>query len=273
MEITFNSNGNEKQKEAYKLWSDKKTNDIVYGGSKGCVIGNTEIITSEGIKEIKDVRIGEYVLSYNTSSRSFQYKKVLNRFKYINDEAVVKVWLKDKSSITCTLNHKFLSNGKWQEISDIIGRKMEACKGHRGEILHIEQGASFNDRLEGFNPNKDNEACDRRERLLSRFYTNKGEIDYCKDAPVSSSALHTQSIKQKPSKSYRFRQDKQQGRELGVGYTEGERPTLIKSRSSCGIQERGEAQKSPDWRTGRKCYPYSGYSKGDKAKTQTENIY
>ena len=35
MEITFNSNGNEKQKLAYKLWSDKKTNDIVYGGSKG----------------------------------------------------------------------------------------------------------------------------------------------------------------------------------------------------------------------------------------------
>src|SRR5699024_1869927 len=99
MEITFDSNGNEKQKLAYKLWSDKKTNDIVYGGSKGCVIGNNDIITLGGIKEIRDVRIGEKVLSYNTGLCVFEYKEVLNRFKYNNDECVVKVWLKDKSSI------------------------------------------------------------------------------------------------------------------------------------------------------------------------------
>jgi phage terminase large subunit len=35
MLLTFNSNGNEKQKEVYRLWANKTTTDIVYGGSKG----------------------------------------------------------------------------------------------------------------------------------------------------------------------------------------------------------------------------------------------
>ena len=35
MFLTFNSHGNEKQKEVYRLWANKHTKDIVYGGSKG----------------------------------------------------------------------------------------------------------------------------------------------------------------------------------------------------------------------------------------------
>lgn len=33
--VTFNTHGNEKQKEVARLWVDKTTTDIVYGGSKG----------------------------------------------------------------------------------------------------------------------------------------------------------------------------------------------------------------------------------------------
>ena len=35
MVLTFNSFGNEKQKEVYRLWANHETTDIVYGGSKG----------------------------------------------------------------------------------------------------------------------------------------------------------------------------------------------------------------------------------------------
>jgi hypothetical protein len=35
MFLTFNSHGNEKQKEVYRLWANDTTTDIVYGGSKG----------------------------------------------------------------------------------------------------------------------------------------------------------------------------------------------------------------------------------------------
>lgn len=35
MKLTFDSFGNEKQKEAYRLWANHDTTDIVYGGSKG----------------------------------------------------------------------------------------------------------------------------------------------------------------------------------------------------------------------------------------------
>jgi len=35
MFLTFNSNGNTKQKEVYRLWANNTTTDIVYGGSKG----------------------------------------------------------------------------------------------------------------------------------------------------------------------------------------------------------------------------------------------
>jgi len=35
MKLIFDSNGNDKQKEAYKLWADNTTTDFTYGGSKG----------------------------------------------------------------------------------------------------------------------------------------------------------------------------------------------------------------------------------------------
>ena len=35
IELTFNTNGNDKQKEVCRLWLDTETTDIVYGGSKG----------------------------------------------------------------------------------------------------------------------------------------------------------------------------------------------------------------------------------------------
>lgn len=35
MFLTFNSHGNDKQKEVYRLWANSTTTDIVYGGSKG----------------------------------------------------------------------------------------------------------------------------------------------------------------------------------------------------------------------------------------------
>lgn len=35
MELVFKSNGNEKQKQAYRYWADDVTKDIAYGGSKG----------------------------------------------------------------------------------------------------------------------------------------------------------------------------------------------------------------------------------------------
>lgn len=35
MKLTFNSFGNEKQKQAYRYWADSTTGDIAYGGSKG----------------------------------------------------------------------------------------------------------------------------------------------------------------------------------------------------------------------------------------------
>src|SRR5699024_4706714 len=115
MEITFNSNGNEKQKLAYKLWSDKKTNDIVYGGSKGCLWGEARVCTRDGMKYLKDIHIGDIVLSYNEKDNKNEWKRVTNAFKYENNEDLMFLDFPTGDKVAATFNHLFYIGGRWQE--------------------------------------------------------------------------------------------------------------------------------------------------------------
>ena len=75
--LSINVKGNLKQLEAIKAWTDKDTIDIVFGGSKGCIIGSQLVRTITGLKEIKDIEIGEQVLTFNEVTKWSEYKKVL----------------------------------------------------------------------------------------------------------------------------------------------------------------------------------------------------
>lgn len=107
MEITFDTHGNEKQKEVCKLWTDDSVTDIAYGGSKGS--GKTylgcSLIFSDALtypetfyfisrKQLIDLRkytipsIHEVFEDWKLSQKYFKYQGNDNYFQLYNKSRV-----------------------------------------------------------------------------------------------------------------------------------------------------------------------------------------
>lgn len=84
-------------------------------GLDHCFVGDTEITTKDGIKQIKDIKAGDYVLT------SAGYNKVL--CKYNNGKRQVNLYKLQLDTIfvfiKCTDNHKIKTNEGWIEISKL----------------------------------------------------------------------------------------------------------------------------------------------------------
>ena len=76
-----------------------------------CFVGNTLIETINGQVPIKDVKVGDYVLT------SKGYKRVL--LKHNNGLKEVFNFKVNNIEFECTKNHRFMINGKWKEICNL----------------------------------------------------------------------------------------------------------------------------------------------------------
>jgi len=81
--------------------------DVVWVNKKDdCLEENTEILIKNGVKKIKDLKIGDLVLSYNYDLEKYEYKKVIN----VWDKGILdgyKIRLTNAHSIIATGNHRF----------------------------------------------------------------------------------------------------------------------------------------------------------------------
>lgn len=91
---------------------------ILYGG-RGCFLYDQKIKTNNGVKYISIIKDGDIVESYNETTGSIEYKKVINTFEY-DSSNYIEIELKNGSVIKCTPNHKFLHNGDWIPISQLL---------------------------------------------------------------------------------------------------------------------------------------------------------
>ena len=86
-------------------------NGIPTGNCRGCFTKDALITTKNGIKNINEVNIGDYVISDDGN-----FNKVLNTFHYNIDEPMIKIEHELQGSIKsvnpsiCTLDHKILIN-------------------------------------------------------------------------------------------------------------------------------------------------------------------
>lgn len=79
----------------------------------GCLTTGTKIQTPEGLVEVQDIRVGDYV---NTL---YGNKQVTETFSF-NDKEVYEITFDDGSTIKCSGDHKFLVNGNWKSIYDLL---------------------------------------------------------------------------------------------------------------------------------------------------------
>lgn len=73
-----------------------------------CMEENQEVISKNGYIPIKDIKVGQYVLSYNLLTGKPEYKKVIDKVNQGLKE-VTEFSLADGSTITCTPDHKVLT--------------------------------------------------------------------------------------------------------------------------------------------------------------------
>ena len=84
-----------------------------------CLAGNTKVETKNGIKELKDVKVGDYVKSYNTETNQIEYKKVTASAMTNPKAKVMKITAKN-NEIICTPDHKiWTENRGYVEAKDL----------------------------------------------------------------------------------------------------------------------------------------------------------
>ena len=108
-----------RQQLEYMFREGSPIRKTIFGGSIGCLTGDTIVATLNGNKTIYELLNNydnEWVLSFNTSNKTWEPDKIINVFcSGIKD--VYKITLDNNEVVKCTSDHKFLTRkNKWKSI-------------------------------------------------------------------------------------------------------------------------------------------------------------
>lgn len=84
-----------------------------------CLAGDTNIETLQGTKLLKDIKKGDFVLSYNRDTKEFEYKEVLAAV-LTNPEAEVYEVEYNGKVVICTGDHQFLTQRGYIEAQHLL---------------------------------------------------------------------------------------------------------------------------------------------------------
>ena len=81
---------------------ENKDRYLILYGSRGCFHNNQLVKLENTSKPIKDIKIGEKVISFNVTTKKDEIKRVINTFRYDISEEVIKVTLNNGKEIIAT---------------------------------------------------------------------------------------------------------------------------------------------------------------------------
>ena len=92
-----------------------KEKDIWRGIGRGCFTESNFVKLSNGLDiSIKDVNIGDIVCNYFSKTAI-----ILDKFEYDIDEEIIDIELESGKIISCTCDHKILTNRGWIEAKNL----------------------------------------------------------------------------------------------------------------------------------------------------------
>ena len=116
-----------------------------------CFVRGTKVLTLNGEKPIEEVKVGDFVYSYNHNTRSIELKPVVRSFSQpLYGRKLVTIRSKSGRSFTCTDNHPVYIEGKGYTRADNlhIGDLMLSCTyATQGGICN---GFKSDDLMQGF---------------------------------------------------------------------------------------------------------------------------
>jgi len=193
-----------KQIQAVEYLIDNTTDYIGYGGSAGCFSGETLVATNSGYVQIKNIKRGDYVLSFNEKTKDLEYNLVEKKHTYHIAEPPKMIIFAD--NFKCTYNHELLFRGKWTKAGELRERVLEA---HRKHLLHIEQRAACNKQSQRKKQVRVNETMRQWKRLFNYCIGFKWSKQICKNTQIGGTGFYSERIKFSNCKPQRFQQVKQ----------------------------------------------------------------
>ena len=262
----------DKQSEAWNyLEGNPVISDVFYGGGAGCFSHDTLVNTSKGYIPISSIKIGDSVLSYNTNTNVFEYKKVLKTFTHNANRQSKKfvIFTFKNTQLKCTDNHEFYFRGTWNRADSIAKRTLDVCSQHRKPLPSIEHGAVNNNGLQGVKTHNHNEARVRPERLPSDDAEDKRETKDYQDTPHCGSNMDCESKEQTTSKPFKRYKDRQHGRKPRMVNGFGKHETRLRKRISEASNMYRTSKRFKGWneQTNR----ITSYR--DKKEVQTARLY
>lgn len=95
------------------------TNGQITGSGGSCFVGETELITPTGRELIENIKVGDYVLSYNHTTKINEFKRV-EVTRTLNDKEVIQLtWLGGVKGLTCTPDHLLFNGSEYIEAQSI----------------------------------------------------------------------------------------------------------------------------------------------------------
>lgn len=91
---------------------------VLEGGSR-CFYPLQKVCTKNGLVPISRIKAGDMVKSLN-SDDTVGYKKVKEVFRFKVDKPMVEITMVNGEKIKCSIDHKFLYNGEYIPIIDIL---------------------------------------------------------------------------------------------------------------------------------------------------------
>lgn len=78
----------------------------------------TKVYTETGIREMKDVKKGEFVESFNVETGLSHFVEVVDI--EVHDAVLWEFEMDDGSTVTCSMDHKFLTDSGMRPMKEIV---------------------------------------------------------------------------------------------------------------------------------------------------------
>ena len=100
--------------------ADIKITNFCDRGCSFCFPATTPVLMADlKYKAIETIDAGDKVISFNEASRKFEEQEVVRLYEHITDE-LIELTLENAAVISCTPNHKFLTQRGWIQAKDLL---------------------------------------------------------------------------------------------------------------------------------------------------------
>lgn len=204
------------------------THYVTIPAGRRCFARDTLVKTRQGYKKIQHIKKTDEVLSFNTTTRETEWKKIVRKHMFAGGhKAKPMITFKSKRfSFKCTYDHEIYTQAEDGKQAGFLPAfivawgDMETNQRDRLKVLCKQPRQDIDSQLQMYGFGQDNEACFRPEWIFKDNDKSGGQIQDDKASQNNSSDI-SRGNGRYGDKPQKFQKNRQQSTESGMGQQEG----------------------------------------------------